>query len=136
MKVTILNEYRDKGLNRLVKVGEVLDIDEDRYNVLQSIGVDCEEYIEDENQTLDDDLDDEDENPTLDNDSGDDLDDEDLHGYSETDRQLELIGAYKDDKNIVDELLAPDLKIICDEFDVNYTNVTDAKEALKILTIG
>lgn len=108
MKVTILNKYFDKSLKRNIKVDEVLDLDEDRIEVLKSVGVEVKECD----------------------------DDEDLHGYSETDRQLELIGAYQDDRNIVDELLAPDLKILCEAFDVSYTNVADAKESLKILTIS
>ena len=118
MKVVILNSYLDKGLERTVEAGEILDLDEDRIDVLSSIGVDVKEYDEDSN---DEDLDDEDSND-------EDLDDEDSND--------ELIELYKSDKNIVDELLAPDLKILCEAFEVSYTNVADAKEALKILTIG
>jgi hypothetical protein len=47
-----------------------------------------------------------------------------------------LIATFKNDKNIVDELSAGDLKILCEAFDVSYTNVADAKTALKIVTIG
>ena len=108
MKVVILNEYRDKGLNRIVKVGEVLDLDEDRIKVLKNVGVEVEEHIDEDE--LSDDLDE--------------------------DRIDNLLKLYQDDKNIVDELRADDLKLLCDEFDINYTNVKDAKEALKILTIG
>jgi len=114
MKVTILNSYLDKGLERLVEVGEVLDIDEDRIEVLSSIGVDVEEY--------DEDLDDE-------NSDDEDLDDEHIH-------KLELIGAYKNDKNIVDGLKSDDLKVLCEAFGISYSNVADAKEALKIVTLG
>jgi len=112
MEVVIKNSYFDKGLNRQVEVDEVLDIDEDRIEVLKSVGVGVKEYNED----LDDD------------ESDEDLDDEIAKN--------ELIESYRNDKNIVDELLAPDLKIICEAFNVDYTNVSDAKEALKILTIG
>jgi len=33
-------------------------------------------------------------------------------------------------------LKADELKVLCKAFELNYTNVADAKEALKILTIG
>jgi len=109
MKVIILNEYFDKGLDRKVKVDEVLDLDEDRIEVLKSVGVDVKEYIDDEDE-LSDDLDE--------------------------DRIVNLLELYKNDKNSVDELRAIDLKLLCDELDINYTNVSDAKESLKILTIS
>jgi len=108
MKVTILNEYHDKGLKRLVKVGEVLDLDDDRIEQLKSIGIDTMDADEDE--LLSDDLDD--------------------------DRINTLIESYRDDKNIVDDLKSDDLKTLCDHFEINYTNVSDAKESLKILTIS
>jgi len=113
MNVIILNSYFDKGLDRQVEVDEVLDLDEDRISVLKSVGVEVK-------LCSDEDLDDDNE----------DLDDE------ETVRQLELIEAYKDDKNIVDDLLAPDLKMLCEFRDINYTNVSDAKTSLKIVTIS
>lgn len=48
----------------------------------------------------------------------------------------ELLEEYKQDKSIVDDLKADDLKILCEVLGVTYTNVKDSKEALKILTIG
>jgi len=60
MKVIILNSYFDKGLNRQVEVDEVLDLDEDRIEVLKSIGVGVKEYNEDlDDDESDEDLDDE-----------------------------------------------------------------------------
>ena len=98
MKVVILGEYFDKGLNRTVKVDEVLDLDDERIEALMSAGVDVEEYDED-------------------------LDDETSNA--------ELIESYKNDKNIVDDLKADDLKIICDSMDIRYTNAKEIKEHLK-----
>ena len=129
MEVVILNEYQDKDLDRKVKVGEVLDLDDDRIEVLASVGVNVEEYVKDElddEDEVDEDLDDN-------SDNEDELDDED-----EVDEEAKntLIAAYKNDKNIVNELLSADLKTLCEAFGVEYTNVADAKEALKIVTIG
>lgn len=108
MKVTIANEYFDKNLNRNVKVGEILDLDEDRIEQLKSNGINVGECNEDE---CDEDDEDECEN-------------------------LTLVESYTKNKNIVDTLLAPDLKLLCEHFKLTYTNVADAKEALKILTLG
>jgi len=110
MKKVILNSYFDKGLGRTVEAGEILDIDQDRIEVLASIGVNVKE--------CDDDLDDE---------SNDDYDDSE---------EEQLISDYKNDRNIVSLLKADELKVLCKAFELNYTNVADAKEALKILTIG
>jgi len=108
MNVVILNPYFDKGLERNVKAGEVLDLDEDRIEVLKSAGINIKEYVEDlDNEPLD-----------------------------EETYKNDLIELYKDDKNIVDDLKSDDLKILCEAFNVNYTNVSDAKESLKILTIS
>lgn len=102
MKVEILNEYFDKKLDRNVKVSEVIEIDIDKANRLEIIGIGFNELDEDK------------------------LNEDDI----------ELIESYKADKNIVDGLKADDLKILCDEFDINYTNAKEAKEALKIVTFG
>ncbi len=114
MKKRILNSYFDKGLNRQIEVNEVLDLNEDRIEVLESVGVEVEDYHRDESDTDTD----------TDTDTDDDI------------AKIKLIEAYKSNRNIVDGLFAPDLKILCDTFNVNYTNVSDAKESLKILTIG
>jgi len=111
MNVVILNSYFDKGLDRQIEVNEVLDLDEDRIKVLKSIGVSVKGYDE-ELESEDDEI----------------LDDEEL--------ESDLIESYRNDKTIVDGLFAPDLKILCEEFGVSYSNVADAKESLKILTIS
>ena len=122
MKVVILNEYLDKKLNRKVKVGEVLDMDEDRIEDLLSAGIDMEYDEDSEDEELDDEAQ-----------SGEDSEDEELDDEA---HENGLIEDYKNDKNIVDGLKADDLKILCEAFGVNYSNVGDAKEALKIVTIS
>jgi len=132
MKKVILNSYFDKGLDRTVEAGEILDIDQDRIEVLASVGINVKDYDEELDDEDEDALDDE-SNDDLDNEN--DLDDEELDDEDEDAKNV-LIAAYKNDKNIVNELLAADLKTLCEAFEVEYTNVGEAKEALKIVTIG
>jgi len=112
MKVIILNSYFDKGLKRQIEVDEILDLDEDRIKVLKSIGVEVKEC------------------------SDEDLDDEDLNDDLDEDRIDNLLELYADNRNVVDGLKADDLKLLCEHFDINYTNVSDAKTSLKIVTIS
>jgi len=113
MKYLIKTSYYDKQLKKLIKVGDIIDVDDDRAEELSNAGIQGEELIEEN-------LEDKDE-------LSDDLDE---------DRIKSLMEHYKADKNSVDELKASDLKLLCDELNVNYVNVGEAKEALKILTIG
>ena len=159
MKVVILDDYFDKGLNKKVKSGDVLDLDDDRIEALMSAGIDVAEY--------DEDLDNETSNAELiesyknDKNIVDDLKADDLkiicdsmdirytnakeirehlknHEPLKDKEQIknELIESYKNDKNIVDGLEANDLEVLCEEFGVSYTNEADSKEALKIVTIS
>jgi len=55
MKKVILNSYFDKGLGRTVEAGEILDIDQDRIEVLASIGVnvkECDDDLDDESKIM------------------------------------------------------------------------------------
>ena len=103
MKVTVLNEYFDKELNKKIKVGAVLDLDDNRIEELMDAGIDAKEYIEE---------------------SEDEISNEDL------------IKSFKEDRSIVDDLKSDSLKILCEAFGIDYKNVADAKEALKIATIS
>jgi len=47
----------------------------------------------------------------------------------------ELIELFEDDKGIVDDLRADNLKVLCAKYELEYSNVATAKEDLKALVI-
>ena len=102
MKYTILSEYQDKKLDKLIKVGAVLELDDDRVEDLMEVGIELEEFVEDEDQIDVNDLADE-----------------------------ELIEAYKNNQDIVDDLKADGLKVICGALDIEYTKADEIREHLK-----
>jgi len=46
-------------------------------------------------------------------------------------KELSLLDKFKQDKSIIDDLKSDDLKELCVAFDIEYTKVEEAKEALK-----
>lgn len=93
MKHEILNSYKDKALNRVVNVGEVLDLTDEKIEALKKAGIKTKQVKED----------------------------------------ISVLEQYEKDKNIVDGLKADDLKALCKELGIKYTNVDEAKEQLKSL---
>lgn len=156
--IKILTEFESTKLRRIVKVGEIIDaniydsetlkraniqyelsdieatIKNDESNDLESLIKEntelknTVEQLEKTNSDLEDII----------KNLKKELDKDDLEDNSEEDELYakELLEEYKQDKSIVDDLKADDLKILCEVLGVAYTNVKDSKEALKILTIG
>lgn len=91
MKHEILNSYKDKVLNRVVKVGEVLDLSDEKIEALKKAGIKTKQVKED----------------------------------------ISVLEQYEKDKNIVDSFKADDLKALCKELDIKYTNADEIREHLK-----